>query len=77
MYAFSFSFFVFSIAMSIHNDAFQVIEVGCFPLASLWLCIHLVEKEMQSTPAFLPGKSHKRVVWQAIAHRVTKESDIT
>ena len=30
----------------------------------------------QSTPVFLPGKSHSRRTWWATVHRVTKELDM-
>ena len=76
MYAF---FFVFSIAMSSHNDAFEVIEVGSF--LSHWLHCGYVfiqwRRKWQPTPAFLPGKSHERGAWQATAQRVTREPDTT
>ena len=32
-------------------------------------------RRWQHTPVFLPGESHGRGVWQATAHRVTKESE--
>ena len=36
-----------------------------------------IEKEMQPTPVFLPGKSLDRGVWWATVHGVTKESGRT
>ena len=35
----------------------------------------LLEKKMQPTPVFLPGKSLNRGAWWAAVHRVTKELD--
>ena len=37
----------------------------------------LLEKKMQPTPVFLPGKSLNRGAWWAAVHRVTKELDAT
>ena len=37
----------------------------------------LLEKKMQPTPIFFPGKSHDREAWQATVHGVAKESDVT
>ena len=37
----------------------------------------LLEKKIQPTPVFLPGKSLNRGAWWAAVHRVTKELDAT
>ena len=39
---------------------------------SLGGCENHVEKKMQSTPVFLPGKSHRQKSLVAIVHGVTK-----
>ena len=36
-----------------------------------------LEKEMETTPVFLPGGSHDREAWWAIVHRVANELDTT
>ena len=43
-------------------------------------CEDFLEKEMATTPVFLPGKMGHlmdRRAWQTIGHGVTKESDMT
>ena len=37
----------------------------------------LGEGNDQSTPVFLPGKSHKQRFWHAVVHEVAKESGMT